>query len=87
MAKTFKKALVLRSHLKRKFNNSKSEKNSKKYKQEKKYCVKLLRKMKMEYFQNMDISKINENKMFLKTVEPRFSIKCKTLAVSQKRIF
>ena len=41
------------------------------------YCVKLLRKTKMEYFQNMDVNKVNDNKMFWKTVKPRFSNKCK----------
>ena len=39
------------------------------------YCVKVLRKTKMEYFQNIDV---NDNKMFWKTVKPRFSNKCKT---------
>ena len=32
----------------------------------------------MEYFQNMDVSKVNDNKMFRKTVKPRFLNKCKT---------
>ena len=31
----------------------------------------------MEYFQNMDVNKVNDNKMFWKTVRPRFSNKCK----------
>ena len=39
------------------------------------YCVKVLRKTKMEYFQDIDV---NDNKMFWKTVKPRFSNKCKT---------
>ena len=30
-----------------------------KYKQERNYFVKLLRKKKMKYFQNMDVSKVN----------------------------
>ena len=41
---------MLRSQLKKKFNNNKSEKNSKKYKQQRNYCVKILQKTKMEYF-------------------------------------
>ena len=69
---------MLRSQLKRKFNNNKSEENSKKYKQQKNYCVKLLRKTKMEYFRNMDANKVNDIKMFWKTVKPRFSNKWKT---------
>ena len=49
-----------------------------KYKQERNYFVKLLRKKKMKYFQNMDVSKVNNQKMFWKTVKPRFSNKYKT---------
>ena len=78
MTKSLRKAIMLRSQLKKKFNNNKSEENSKKYKQQRNYCVKLLRKTKMEYFQNMNVNKVNDNKMFLKTVKPRFSNKCKT---------
>ena len=72
------KAIMLRSQLKKKFNNNESEENSKIYKQQRNYCVKLLRKTKMECFQNMDVNKVNDNKMFWKTVKPRFSNKCKT---------
>ena len=78
MAKSLRKAIMLRSQLKKKFNNNKSEENSKKYKQQRNYCLKLLRKTKMEYFQNMDVNKVNDNKMFWKTMKPRFSNKCKT---------
>ena len=79
MTKNLRKAIMLRSQLNRKFNSSKSEGNLKKYKQQRNYCVKLLRKTKMEYFLNMDVSKVNDNKMFWKTVKPRFSNKCKIL--------
>ena len=78
MTKSLRKAIMLSLQLKRKFSNNKSEENSKKYKQQRNYCVKLLRKTKMEYFQNMDVNKVNDNKMFWKTMKPRFSNKCKT---------
>ena len=55
MTEILRKAIMLRSQLKRMLNNNKSEKNSKKYKQQRNYCVKLFRKTKMEYFQNMDV--------------------------------
>ena len=74
MTKSLRKAIMIRSQLKKKFNNSKSEENSKKYKHQRNYCVKRLRKTKMEYFLNMDVNKVNDNK----TVKPRFSNKCKT---------
>ena len=69
---------MLRSQLKRKFDNNKSMENSKKYKQQRNYCVKPLRKTKMEYFQNVGVSEVNDIKVFWKTVKPRFSNKCKT---------
>ena len=80
MTKSLRKGIMLRSQLKRKFHNNKTEENSKKYKQQINYCVKLLRKTKMEYFQNMNVNKVNknDNKMFWKTVKTRFSSKCKT---------
>ena len=78
MTKRLRKGIKLRSQLKRKFNKNKSEENSKKYKQQKNYCVKLLSETKIEYFQNMDVNKANDNKVFWKTVKPRFSNKCKT---------
>ena len=46
-------------------------------KQQRNYCVKILRKTKMQYFQNMPVNKANDNKMFWKTVKPRFSNKFK----------
>ena len=81
MTKSLTKTIMLRSQLKRKFNNNKSEENSKKYKQQRNYCVKILRKTKMEYFQNMDVNKVNDNKIFRKTVKPRFSNRCKTAKI------
>ena len=66
MTKSLRKAIMLRFQLKKKFNNNKFEENSKKYKQQRNYCVKLLRKTKMEYFQNMDVNKVNYNKCFRK---------------------
>ena len=32
----------------------------------------------MEYFQNMDVNKVNDNKMFWEIVKPRFSNICQT---------
>ena len=77
MTKSLRKTIMLRSQLKRKFNNNKSEENSKKYKQQRNYYVEPLRNAKMKHFQNIDVSKVNDNKMVWKTVKPRFSNKFK----------
>ena len=54
MTESLRKAIMLRSQLKRKFNNNKSDENSKKYKQQRNYCAQLLHKTKMEFLQNME---------------------------------
>ena len=77
MTKILGKAIMLKSQRKKKFNKSKSVENSKKYKQRRNYCVKLFHKTKMKYFQNMDVNKVNNKKMFWKTVKSRFSNKCR----------
>ena len=78
MTRGLRKSIMLRSYLKKKFDNNKSEENSKKYKQQRNYCVKRLRKTKIEYYQKMDVNKVNDNKMFWKAMKRRFSNKCKT---------
>lgn len=40
--------------------------------------VKVLRETKMDFFQKMDVTNVNE-KVFQKTVKPRFSIKWETV--------
>ena len=44
MTKRLRKAIMLKSKPKRKFNNNKFEENSKKHKKKRNYCVKHLRK-------------------------------------------
>ena len=56
--------IKIKIQLQRKFIDNKSEENSKKYKQQRSYCINFLCKTKMEFFQNMDISKVNDSKMF-----------------------
>ena len=72
MTKSLRKAIMLRSQLKKKFNNNKSEENSEKYKQQRNYCAKLLRKTKMEYFQNklMTICNVNSQSILQVSAKP-----------------
>ena len=41
-------------------------------------CVKLLREAKREYYKNIDLKSLNDNRTFWKTVKPLFSGKVKT---------
>ena len=46
-----------------------------KYKKQINFCVKLLRKTKQNYFNNMDIKSVSDTKKFWKTIKPYFSNK------------
>ena len=52
------------------------------YNKQRNYFTSLLRKEKRSYFENIDTSKISENKIFWKTMKPMFSNK----SVNRERI-
>ena len=49
--------------------------NKMKYNKQRNYCVNLLRKVKREYYKNLDLKVITDNKKFWKTMKPLFSDK------------
>ena len=75
MTKELHKAIVKRSRLRNKFLKTKSITDRKNYNVQRNYCKKLLRSTKKSYFNNLDISKINDNRSFWKTIVPLFSKK------------
>ena len=56
--------------------------NKLRYKQQRNYCVNLTRRVKKNYYSNLDTNKVNDNKKFWDTVKPCFSEK----NTSSKRI-
>ena len=75
MNKTLRKAIMRRSHLRKKYNKNKNDSNLKLYKKQRNQCVKLLRKAKMSYYKNLDTTMIYDNRKFWRTVKPLFSDK------------
>ena len=75
MTKQLRKAIMHHSRLKNVFNKSRTPKTWDSYKKQRNFCVNLLRKTKKEYFENINIKDINDNKKFWKTVKPLFSNK------------
>ena len=49
-----------------------------KWKKQRNICVKFLPKSKKQYFCNIDVKNVTDNKTFWKTMRPKFSNKCKT---------
>ena len=75
MNKMLCKAIMTRSRLRNKFLKCPSPINEYNYKQQRNYCTSLFRKEKKTFYDNIDISKITDNKRFWQTVKPFFSEK------------
>ena len=75
MIKQLCKAIIHRSRLKNSFNKYRTPKTWDTYKKQHNFCVNVLRKSKKEYFQNINVKDINDNKKFWKTIKPFFSNK------------
>ena len=75
MNKNLQKAIMNRSRLFNSYRKEKTEATRSAYKRQKKFCVKLVRKTKREFYDNLNVTYITENKLFWKTVKPSFTDK------------
>ena len=76
MNKTLSKAFMKRSRLKNKFNKDHTNANKVAFKKQRHFCV---RKEKNNYYNNLAINILNDNRMFGKDSKPLFLDKNKTL--------
>ena len=74
MTKTLRKAIMHRSRLKI-YIRKRNDKNWEKYQKQRNFCVDLLRKTKTEYFKNLHVKDLSENRKFWKTIKPYLSNK------------
>ena len=72
--KALRKVIMTHSWLKT-YTKKWSYGNWDKCKKQRNFCVKLLRKTKQDYFNNIDIKSVSDTKKFLKTIKPHFSNK------------
>ena len=75
MTKDLRKAIMNISRFKNKFCKNKSPENWELFRRQRNYCVKLLRKTKMEYFKTLDSKNLSDSRKFWKSVKPLFSDK------------
>ena len=75
MNRDLRKAIMLRSRLRNKYLNDRTDLNKINYTQQRNHCVRLLRETKKEYFENINENKITDNKKFWKTIKPFLSTK------------
>ena len=74
MNRTFRKAIMTRFNLKRRYNFITTI-NSENYKKQRNVCVNLSRKIKKQYFNNNDVKYVTDNKKFWKNIRPKSSNK------------
>ena len=75
MTKELRKEIMLRSKLKNEFNKERNHINWCNFKRQRYCCLSILRKTKKEYFNNLNIKQVSDNKLFWKSVKPFFSDK------------
>ena len=75
MTKELHKAIMIRSKLKNKFNQLKTDSTYMDYKKQRNLCTYILKNAKRKYYSNLNPCKITDNRKFWKTVKPLFSDK------------
>ena len=87
MTKTLRKAIMDRSRLKNIYIRKRNVKNWENYKKQRGFCVDLLRKIKTEYFKNLNVKDLSDNRKFWKTIKPYFNkgLNSNKLLLKEKR--
>ena len=75
MNKDLSKAIMVRTKLRNIFLKNRTEENKINYNKQRNLCVALLRKSKREYYQNLNVASVCDNKKFWKVVKPLLSNK------------
>ena len=78
VTKELSKAIMLRSKLRNQYLKCKSEEARARFKIQRNLCVTLLRKAKRDYYENLELGKVNDSKKFWNTVKPFFGNKVTT---------
>ena len=75
--KILSKDIMSKSSLRNNFFNTKSDIDRRTYNKQLNYVVSLLRKENKDFYGNLDISKVTDNRAFWKIVKPKISDKVK----------
>ena len=70
--KEISKAIMKRTELRNKFLKHKTDESRQAFVKQRNYCVSLLRKSKRNYYSNLNVKDITDNKKFWKTIKPLF---------------
>ena len=78
MTKALRKAMMRRKNLRNKYIKSRTEENHKAFKTKRNLCVNLLRRVKSDYYSDLNLGDLTDNRKFWKTVKPVFSNEIQT---------
>ena len=73
--RTLCNAFMLRTRLKNRYNKNRTADDWDAFRRQRDFCVKLSRKVKRDFYNQLDISEVTDNKKFWKTVKPFISDK------------
>ena len=75
MNKQLRKAIMTRTRLLNKLRKFNCPENQLAYKRQRNYCVKLLKRSKIDFYKNLNVKNVTDNKHFWKTIKPNFTYK------------
>ena len=75
MTKILRKTIMRRSFLKHKYYKNGTDESKRSYKKQKNYCSRLYKKERKNYYANLDLKNVTDNKLFWKTIKPFLSDK------------
>ena len=75
MTKALRKAIMRRSELRNKYLKKKTPESLRSYKKQKNFCSKFYKKERKRFYNNINLTDIDDNKQFWKTVKPFLSDK------------
>ena len=78
MTKALRKAIIKRPELASKYQKTKNNEDYSKYKKQEFFCSKLYKRERKNFYNNLSIEEITDNKKFWKTIKPLFSEKNNT---------
>ena len=78
VTKDLRKAIMLRSKLRNQYLKCKSEEARARFKIQRNFCVTLLRKARRNYYENVELGRVNDSQKFWNAVKPVFGNKVTT---------
>ena len=75
MTRELRKEMMHRTRFLNKYNKDKTNENFEAYKRQRNKCVKMLRKAKFNYYKDLDLNNLTDNRKFWKIVKPVFTDK------------